>query len=117
MVFYKLNGKNPFESVNMQVASKLRKWEMETTVVPVAFGALGTFQRTLTTTWRESTSSQKHELFINQPRSKMQIFSLIEVKVTSYWAQKRKISVNIVHDKDMLMIMIIIIITNEIVPL
>ena len=41
MVFYKLNGKNPFESVNMQVASKLRKWEMETTVVPVAFGALG----------------------------------------------------------------------------
>ena len=38
MVSYKLNGKNPFKSVNMQVASKLRKWEMKTTVVPVALG-------------------------------------------------------------------------------
>ena len=37
----KLNGKNPFEAVNMQVASKLRKWEMESTVDLIFFGALG----------------------------------------------------------------------------
>ena len=38
---YKLDGKDPFEADNMQVASKFRKWEMKTTVVPVVFGALG----------------------------------------------------------------------------
>ena len=45
-----------------------------------------TFQRILTTTWRESTLSKKHELYRNQPCSKMQIFSerfsLLEAKVT-----------------------------------
>ena len=32
VVSYKLDGKDPFEADNMQVASKLRKCEMETTI-------------------------------------------------------------------------------------
>ena len=76
MVFYKLNGKNPFESVNMQVASKLRKWEMETTVVPVTFGALGYIPKNFNNHLeRIDIKSEARTLYKSAPLENANIFS------------------------------------------